>query len=273
MASDDDAAARSTYTATTLFSDIRRFTTLAEKLTAQATVDLLNEYFGEMAELVLEAGGAVDKYIGDGLMAVFGAPTVGAADADDAARAATRMVARLRHLNRARVEHGAQPLEIGVGIASGEVVAGPVGSAARTDFTVIGNSVNLAARLESANVQYGTTILLAGETVRRLVAPARLRPIDVVRVKGKRIATEIFELLDHHTPESFPRLDEALPLFEEGVRLYRARDWMRALDRFTQVLKIAPKDGPSWVYIDRCLYYRDRPPPDYWDGVWTMVRK
>jgi adenylate cyclase len=273
MASDDDAAARGTYTATTLFSDIRRFTALAEKLTAQATVELLNEYFGEMAEIVLQSGGAVDKYIGDGLMAVFGAPAASAVDADSAARAATRMVERLRQLNRQRLERGAQALEIGVGIASGEIVAGPVGSAARTDFTVIGDSVNLAARIETATVQYGTTIMLAGETVGRLVSPARLRPIDLVRLKGKGNPTEIFELLDHHTPESFPRLDEALPLFEEGIKLYRARDWTRALDRFAQVLKIAPKDGPSWVYTDRCLVYRNHPPPDYWDGVWTMVRK
>jgi adenylate cyclase len=271
--SDGDMAARSSYVATILFSDIRHFTTIAEGLTAEATVDMLNEYFGEMAQPVLQQGGALDKYIGDGLMAVFGSPATAAAGAEGAVQAASQMVGRLAEVNRRRASRGLPHLEIGIGLASGDIVAGPVGACERTDFTVIGDSVNLAARLEGANKYYRTTILAAGDTVRHLAPRPLLRPIDVIRVQGKARPTEIFELLEHHDDESFPCLSEALALFEAGIGCYRARDWRRALGHFAAVLKIAPGDGPSWVYTDRCLYYREHPPPEHWDGVWAMQTK
>jgi adenylate cyclase len=273
LASDGDAVARASYVATILFSDIRHFTTIAEGLSAEATVDMLNEYFGEMAQPVLEQGGALDKYIGDGLMAVFGSPASAAGGAEAAVRAATQMLGRLREVNRRRAARGLPQLEIGIGLASGDIVAGPVGSRERTDFTVIGDSVNLAARLEGANKYYRTTILLAAATARHLTQIPLLRSIDVIRAKGKQQPTEIFELLDYHTDESFPRLAEVLELFAAGIASYRARDWRRALGHFAAVLRIAPQDGPSWVYTDRCLYYRDNPPPEHWDGVWTMQTK
>jgi len=259
--------------ATVLFSDIRRFTTLTESLTPQATVEMLNEYFSEMAELVQQYGGALDKYIGDAVMAVFGAPVSNAADADNAVTAAIEMVRRLRRLNGRRSSRGARPLEISVGLASGELAAGPVGAPNRADYTVIGDSVNLAARLQSANQHYGTTILLAGATVERLAASLRLRRIDLVRVKGKEQPTEIFEVLDHYADEKQPKLDEAISLFEDAIRRYRKRDWVGALTRFGAVIKLLPDDGPSWVYTDRCLYYRDHPPPANWEGIWNMQTK
>ncbi len=259
--------------ATVLFSDIRRFTTLTESLTPQATVAMLNEYFSEMADLVQQYGGALDKYIGDAVMAVFGAPVSDAADADNAVKAAIEMIRRLRQLNRRRSSRGARPLEISVGLASGELAAGPVGSPNRLDYTVIGDSVNLASRLQGANQHYGTAILIAGATVERLGASLRLRPIDLVRVKGKEKPTEIFEVLDHRPETCHAALDEAIPLFAEGIRSYRARDWAGALARFAAVLKLLPDDGPSWVYTDRCLYYRDHPPPANWEGIWNMQTK
>jgi adenylate cyclase len=259
--------------ATVLFSDIRRFTTLTENLTPQATVAMLNEYFSEMAELVQQYGGALDKYIGDAVMAVFGAPVSNEADADNAVLAAVAMVRRLKQLNRRRSSRGARPLEMSIGLASGELAAGPVGSPNRMDYTVIGDSVNLAARLQGANQHYGTVILLAGATVERLAASLRLRRIDLVRVKGKERPTEVFEVLDHYDDGSHAKLDEAVPLFEDGVRFYRERDWSGALRRFGAVLKLLPDDGPSWVYTDRCLYYRDHPPSGSWDGIWDMKTK
>ncbi len=263
----------STVFATMLFSDIRRFTALAEALSPQATVDMLNEYFSEMAKIVQQHGGVLDKYIGDAVMAVFGAPVSGPADADNAAATASQMIRRLKELNLRRLSRGARPLEIGVGLASGEIVAGPVGSPARKNYTVIGDAVNLAARLESANKQYGTTVLVAGTTVERFVHPARLRRIDLIRVKGKEVPTEISEILDYHDTATLARLDTVLAAFDDGIRRYRAREWARALAHFADFLKVFPNDGPSWVYTDRCPYHRDHAPPEHWDGVWTMKTK
>jgi adenylate cyclase len=273
LTSGGEATAGSTHVATVLFSDIRRFTTLSEAMTPRATVEMLNEYFAVMAEIVQQHQGVLDKYIGDAVMAVFGAPTSGVDDADNAVTAATQMICRLRQLNLRRANRGAMPLEIGIGLASGELVAGPIGSAKRMDYTVIGDSVNLASRLESANKQYGTGILISGATVERLASSVRMRRIDLIRVKGKENPTEIYEVVDHHSEESFPGIDEVLPCFESGITRYRERDWSGALTHFSAALKIFPKDGPSWVYTDRCLYYRDHPPPAHWDGIWTMKSK
>jgi adenylate cyclase len=268
-----DGAAPQVVCATMLFSDIRRFTTIAETLTPQGTVDMLNEYFSEMADSVQQHNGVLDKYIGDAVMAVFGAVVASPADADNAAAAAIEMMNRLRALNQRRSSRGAQPLEIGIGLASGEIVAGPVGSPDRVNYTVIGDSVNLASRLEGANKQYGTSVLLSAATAERLIAPARLRRVDLLRVKGKDTPTEVFELLDHHSPETRALFEKVLNTYEDGVRLYRARRWSRALDRFAAVIEVMPNDGPSWVYTDRCLYYREHSPPDHWDGVWAMKTK
>lgn len=259
--------------ATVLFSDIRRFTTLTESLTPQATVEMLNEYFIEMADVIQRHGGALDKYIGDAVMAVFGAHVSATADADNAVTAAIDMICRLNELNLRRGSRGARPLAISIGLASGELATGPVGSPNRLDYTVIGDSVNLAARLQGANQHYGTIVLLAGATVERLGASLRLRRIDLVRVKGKERPTEIFEVLDHYADEHHAKLDEAIPMFEDGIRCYRVRDWSGALARFGAVIKLLPDDGPSWVYTDRCLYFRDHPPPANWGGIWNMKTK
>jgi len=226
-----------------------------------------------MTGIVESHGGAIDKYIGDAVMAVFGAPIEREAAAESAVAAAVRMVVRLRAFNERRASRGAKPLEIAIGLASGEIVAGPVGSTTRMEYTVIGDSVNLASRLEGVNRHYGTTILVDAATAARLAPPARLRPIDLIRVKGKENPTEIFEVLDHIEDNAARRLADFLPPFEDGIRRYRVRDWSGALGRFAAALNVIPDDGPSWVYTDRCLYYRDHPPPAAWDGIWTLETK
>jgi adenylate cyclase len=268
-----EPAPSSSHIATVLFSDIRRFTSMAEALTPQATVEMLNEYFADMAAVVQQHGGALDKYIGDAVMAVFGAPVAGADDADNAIAAANEMIRALRQLNRRRMGRGASPIEIGVGIATGEVAAGSLGGPSRLDYTVIGDTVNLASRLEGATKHYRTTILLSGATVEHSHASPRLRQIDLMRVKGKARPTEIYEALDHLMPEALAQLEAVLPWYAEGIRFYRARDWTRALTNFSRVLEACPKDGPAWIHADRCLYYREHPPRDGWDGVWTMKTK
>ena len=263
----------STHVATVLFSDIRRFTSITETLSPQATVEMLNEYFVDMAEVVQRHGGALDKYIGDAVMAVFGVAAARAPDADHAVAAALDMIHALRALNKRRAGRGARPIEIGIGLATGEVAAGPLGAPSRLDYTVIGDTVNLASRLESATKHYGATILVPGSTVERLQARRLLRAVDLIRVKGKERPVEIYEVLDHYTDDMLPRRHEVLPHYEHGVRLYRERNWMAALQRFAKVLETWPKDGPSWTYAERCLYYRDHPPDDTWDGIWTMATK
>ena len=265
--------ASSAHTATVLFSDIRRFTTLSETLTPQEVVEMLNEYFGEMTAIVETHGGAIDKYIGDALMVVFGAPIERDAAAESAVGTSVDMVERLEHLNRRRMARGVKSLEIGIGIASGAIVAGPLGSATRVDYTVIGDTVNLASRLEGANRQYGTTILIDAATAEALPPSAKRRTIDFLRVKGKENPTQVFEILERRGQPQNSGLDEFIAHYENGIASYRRRDWASALRSFSAALKIAPKDGPSWVYTDRCLYYRDHPPPQSWDGIWTLNAK
>jgi adenylate cyclase len=259
--------------ATVLFSDIRRFTTIAENLTARETVLMLNSYFSEMVEIIIKYGGVLDKYIGDAIMANFGAPLASDDDAGRAVQVANEMFRALRVFNARRHEAGLPAIEIGVGLATGEVLAGSIGSQKRLEYTVIGDSVNLASRLEGATKQYGTPILVDGVTVERMRDKGRIRQVDLIRVKGKARPTEIYESLDHYSEEIFPHLDRVLALFEEGLRDYRGRDWRSALRAFGEALELAPKDGPSAVYRNRCGFYLENPPPPHWDGVWTMAEK
>jgi len=166
--------------ATILFSDIQGFTAIAERLGPQDTVSMLNEYFTEMVEIVFEYNGILDKYIGDAIMAVFGTPFPSPDDADNAVRVAVRMQRVLASMNRKRQEVGQPPFEVRIGISSGDVVAGNIGSARRMDYTVIGDGVNTAARLESANKQLGTRILISGSTRELLRDEYRLRELDLI---------------------------------------------------------------------------------------------
>jgi adenylate cyclase len=226
-----------------------------------------------MVEVVLQHGGILDKYIGDAIMATFGAPIESAEDASHAVAVANEMIRSLARLNRRRAETGLPALEIGIGLATGEVLAGSIGSVKRLEYTVIGDSVNLASRLESATKHYGAAILVDGVTVAHMKNPALLRRVDLLRVKGKLRPAEVYESLEHHTAETFPDLPEVLGLFNEGLARYAARDWPGALRDFGAALRLHPCDGPSKVYVNRSRYYAENPPPDDWDGVWAMTEK
>jgi adenylate cyclase len=273
LASGEEVLKGSAHVATVLFSDIRRFTMLAESMSPQQTVAMLNEYFTEMVEVVLANGGMLDKYIGDALMAIFGAPVEAAADADNALRVACDMIRALGRLNERRTAEGREPIDIGVGLATGEVLAGSVGSIKRMEYTVIGDTVNLAARLESANKHYGTKVLVSGPTVEALRAPATLRRLDLLQVKGKSRPTVVYESLAHHTAQSFPHLPEVVRLYESAFDLYHKRDWDGAIARFSEALELAPQDRPTRIFLDRCRFYRMNPPSDDWNGVWIMEEK
>ena len=256
-----------------LFSDVRNFTTISETIGARETVSMLNDNFAVMVEILFENNGILDKFIGDAMMALFGAPFDGPHDADNAVIVANQMVTALHALNAERALGAKDPIDIGIGISTGEVVVGSIGSPKRMEYTVIGDSVNLASRLEGANKFYGTKILLSGATVNEMTVKMALREIDLMRVKGKDQPVSVFEALDYHTAESFPELAATLEAYTAGLASYRARDWRAAIDGFEAALAANQRDKPSELYLDRARHYLANPPDDNWDGVWVMTEK
>ena len=254
-----------------LFSDIRGFTSISERLGAKETVALLNEYFTDMVDIVFAHDGVLDKYIGDMIMAVFGAVLQGDDDAINAVTVGNRMLTALHELNARRAARGGEAIRIGVGISTGNVVAGNIGSLKRMEYTVIGDRVNLAERLESANKFYGTSILICDATWTAVREHVATREIDLIRVRGRDAPVAIHEALEHHSADSFPNREEVLGAFTEGLRRYRQRDWIAAERAFAAALAANPQDGPSRIYLERCRIYRHTPPPASWDGVWTIA--
>ena len=259
--------------ASILFSDVRNFTTMSEALGARETVSMLNEYFERMVDVVLTQRGVLDKFIGDAVMALFGVPFSGQHDADDAVKAANAMFVALRALNRERATGAKPPIGIGIGISTGIVVVGNIGSTKRMEYTAIGDPVNLASRLESATKYYGVGVLLSEFTRQELSPGPLLRQIDLLRVKGKQEPVAIYEAMDHLTEETFPSLALAVERYSEGIRLYRERAFKDARARFADTLAINPGDRPSQLYVERCEHFLESPPPPDWDGVWTLTVK
>ncbi|MGH2361910.1 MAG: adenylate/guanylate cyclase domain-containing protein, partial [bacterium] len=250
-----------------LFSDIRGFTAMSERLGARETVAMLNEYFTDMVEVVYEHNGILDKYIGDMIMAVFGSVLTSEEDADNAVTVGSRMMVALRELNHRRAAASQEPIRIGVGISTGYCVAGNIGSPKRLEYTVIGDRVNLAERLQNANKFYGTSVLICQPTAARLKRAVKIRELDLIRVRGINTPVSIFEVLDHHTPSSFPHLDVVLPAFKEGLAHYRQQSWEQAAARFSEALSAFPGDRPSRIYLERCETYRTDQPLAGWDGA------
>ena len=272
LAAGEDALIASTHEATVLFSDIRGFATISESLGTHQTVAMLNRYFEEMVEVIFANDGILDKYIGDAIMAVFGAPVTDPYDAENAVRVATEMMQALRLFNARQSTEDAEPIEIRIGVCTGEVVAGTIGSTKRMEYTVMGDTVNMAARLESANKYYRTEVLMSSSTVDQLSSREGLREIDVVRVKGIVRPVTIYESLRHFPEETKAQFAALLPRYREGVAAYRDQKWDDAIALFEQALKVRSNDGASAFYISRCSFFRENPPPDDWDGVWSDRR-
>ncbi|RZT10909.1 adenylate cyclase [Duganella sp. CF402] len=259
--------------ATVLFSDIRSFTTITEQLGAQGTVTMLNEYFTLMVDCIQREEGMLDKFIGDAIMAAFGIPVGHEDDPDRAVRTAIAMVNELRNWNQLRAGEGKPPVEIGIGLNTDLVVSGNIGSKKRMDYTIIGDGVNLAARLESACKQYGARILISEFTYRALRGTYRTREVDIVVVKGKTKPVSIYEVLDYHTEDSYPGLQEAMGLFRNGLQSYRKRNWNAACKLFEEVQALNPNDQVAELYVDRCRHMAVNPPPADWDGTFIMESK
>ena len=259
--------------AAVLFSDIRSFTSISEKIGPQETVSLLNEYFTIMVDIIFNYQGILDKYIGDAIMAVFGAPLTTGEDSDRAVKAAVDMLRALREFNIRRFQDGKEPIKIGIGISTDEILSGNIGSLKRMDYTVIGDGVNLASRLEGANKLYGTQVLISEATYARLQGKFKTREVDRIRVKGKSKPVGILEVLDHHDGESFPNMGPVVECFMDGFELYKRRSWSLARQCFEKALALHEGDAVSRLYLDRCRYFEENEPPEGWDGVFVMKTK
>ena len=253
---------------TVLFSDIRGFTTISEGLAPAELVAQLNAYFTKMAKAVEASRGVIDKYIGDAIMALFGAPLETAEDAVHAQRAALAMVAALDELNAERSRRGLPPWRNGIGLNTGRAVAGTLGSEDRWSYTVIGDAVNLSSRLEGLTKHYGVRILVSQATRDAGAGNFIYRALDLVRVKGKNEPVEVFELLGEGVPRP-----AWLDPFEAGVRAYRGRSFPAAQKAFEDVLRARPDDGPARGYLERLKPLLGGPVPDAWDPAHTMLEK
>ncbi len=247
-----------------LFSDIRSFTTLSEELGAAGIVETLNEYFSFMEDVIKESGGVIDKYIGDAVMALFGVPARLGQDHDRAVQAALAMLAALDVLNKDRARRGHRPINIGIGISTGQVIAGNIGSPTRSNYTVIGDAVNLAARIESLTKHYGTGIMICGETLRRLERPVTTRLIDRVEVKGQSTETALYQVFRPETPLNQIWLDT----YARGFQSYCDGNWSKALTWMEEALALMPDDKAAVLIADRCRALLAAS-PDTWTGVWA----
>jgi adenylate cyclase len=253
---------------TVLFADIRGFTTFSEQLEPEALVELLNAYLGEMTEVIFAHDGMLDKYIGDAIMAVWGAPLPQTDHAARACRAALMMVRRLRSLNQEWQQRGWHVLEIGVGLNTGPMVVGNMGSARRLSYTVIGDNVNLGSRLEGLNKIYGSQILASEATILAAEGAVVARELDLVCVKGKRLPVRIFEILA--LGDDRVAWVDVVERFAAGVGAYRQRQWEDAIAKFRRVLEMRADDGPAQFYLQRCREMLPHPPDAQWDGVSVM---
>lgn len=243
---------------TLFFSDLAGFTTLSERLDPETVVTLLNDYLSAMTEIILEEAGTVDKFEGDAIMAFWGAPLDQEDQARRACRAALRQRAALADLNRRLAGPNLQPLAMRVGLHTGEAIVGNLGSARRFDYTVIGDTVNLASRLEGLNKFYGTTIMASEATVAECRDAVAFRELDLVAVKGRETPVRIFEVLaleEEVTPELEARGRE----FAQALAHYRGGDLPEATAAFAALLMNFPDDGPARAFLDRCRRFQDDP--------------
>jgi len=257
---------------TVLFSDIRGFTTISEGLTPEDLVHLLNEYLTEMTDIVFKYDGTLDKYMGDAVMAIYGAPLDQPDHPIRACNSALDMMQRLKKLNEKWIKEGKKPLDIGIGINTGMMMVGNMGSDQRFDYTVMGDAVNLGSRLEGANKNYQTNILLSEFTHERVQDQFVCMELDSVRVKGKMLPVKIFQLAGKK--EDVPsEKQESIALFEKGLRLYKQQKWNEAIEVLQSAAQIDKGSYVARLYIERCLDLKENPPGPNWDGVFTMKTK
>ena len=253
---------------TAFFTDLGGFTTFSEQLSAKELVNLLNEYLSEMTDILLEHEGTLDKYDGDAIKAFFGAPVYFEDHAKRACWVAIEMQEKLAAMRKKRPE-----LSMRIGINTGMMVVGNMGSKNRMNYGMNGDSVNLAARLEGANKEYGTQTIISESTYEQAKAFIEVRELDNVRVMGRTNPTKIYELLGKKGFVDSP-IFEIMPLYNEGLKFYKERSWTKAITYFEKALGIYPGDGPSSTLLKRCrLFQKDSQMEQDWDGVYSISSK
>jgi adenylate cyclase len=263
---------------TVMFSDIRGFTSIAEKLDPQELALFLNQYLSDMTRIVFSYHGTLDKYIGDAVMAFWGAPYEEQGHAARGCEAALEMMKCVQELQKEWEAQGKPSLEIGIGLNTGVASVGAMGSALRRGYTALGDAVNLSSRLEGLNKDYGTHIIVNETTYQAAKNDGFIfRELDFMRVKGKFEPVTIYQLLGRQTDFAANGSAETVRLQTEAFacarELYRNRQWKAALSAFQGFLETWPKDGPSRAYVERCQEYIVAEPPADWDGVFVMTHK
>lgn len=254
---------------TVFFSDIASFSSIAETMTPNALVALMNEYLSAMTDIIEEHGGYVDKYIGDSIVAVFGAPVDDANHARNAVRAALKCRTRLDQLNQMLEPFQGRELSHRIGLNTGDALVGNIGSRRRFNYTVMSDAVNLASRLEGANKYFGTSIMASEATVKLTGATFAWREIDAIRVKGRTTPVKIYDPLaecGHESPEQAARA----AVYAQGLACWRARDFAGAASHFTRIAEVDP---PAARFLIRALQFSAHPPSRDWEPVFTLEGK
>jgi adenylate cyclase len=256
---------------TVMFSDIRDFTSLSEGLTPDELVHLLNQYLSAMTDILFANLGTLDKYIGDAIMAFWGSPYPQQDHARSACRCALEMVKGLDKLNREWESEGRRPIAIGIGLNTGPVNVGNMGSDKRLAWTVMGDNVNLASRLEGMTKQYRSRVIISEGTYNQVSDQFVAREVDRIRVKGKKQPVVIYELLAPLAErEAYADL---LTKFNQALTTYRSQNWPEAAEQFSDLLTKYPNDGPTQVLLQRCQEFIEESPASNWDGVYVMKSK
>jgi adenylate cyclase len=258
---------------TVLFSDLEGFTTYSERFSPSEMTKILSEYYTCITEQVFLYRGTLKEYIGDELMAFFGAPLEASDHAVRACHAALAMRQQRLALVASWTERGWPRLRARTGINSGPMLVGNLGSKYRFSYGVLGDNVNLGSRLEGLNKVYGTDILIGQNTARLIDDKFVLREVDMVRVKGREQAIQIYELIANASAGIESTYAQALTLYAEGLAAYRAATWAEGIAAFQEAIRVRPEDGPSRAMLERCLAFQKTPPPEPWDAVFDQLTK
>jgi adenylate cyclase len=271
---------------TAFFSDVASFSTISENLGPVELVELLNEYLSDMCDIIAEHGGTIDKFEGDLIMAFYGAPI---RIEDHAARAVQGAIdmqiklvelrqrwereKRMTALRQMWADQGRGDFfTVRIGINTGEMVVGNMGSHTRVDYTIMGDAVNLASRLEGAGKAYGVTSMISEDTYRAAREGIQVRELDSIRVVGKDEPVRVYEILGR-TGQVDAALTQAADVYAQGLAAYRERRWDEAISLFETGLQARPQDGPCRIFIERCRDYQQDPPPEAWDAVHNLDAK
>ncbi len=256
---------------TAMFSDIRNFTGISEKMPPHDLVELLNEHLSEMTEVIFQHRGTLDKYIGDSIMAFWGAPYPQPDHPENACKAGLAMLKTLEVLRSRWQAAGKPQMDIGIGISTGPMLVGNMGSKRRFNFTIMGDNVNLASRLEGLNKKFGTHLIIGESTYEAVRNKMVVRELDLIRVAGKTRPVKIFELLG--LPEDAQAMRPMVDRFHDALEAYRSAQWETAIGKFGELLRDYPDDGPTRVFVQRCWDLIEQPPDEEWDGVFVMESK